>query len=161
MCNKPTWDAGSTIEKLVNNLAPACDLQAFWVFSQHPTWGYYTIEMAVYCFKTVKATSPPQSACYSTSRFMCSGHVVVINDWHNTNTLPWPWLIPLLITTLWWHHCINHSSRNNCYYHKCNINFTFSCFFSRFSLFGELFDEAIRNGLTALQVCKRFTWCFE
>ena len=23
----------------------------------------------------------------------------------------------------------------------------------RFSLFGELFDEAIRNGLTALQVC--------
>lgn len=82
--NKPTWDAGRTVQKLVNtNSAPASDLQAFQVFSQHPAWVFYTgkpIQIGVCCLKIVKATSPPPSDCLSTSWLMCSGHVVVIND---------------------------------------------------------------------------------
>ena len=36
--DKPTWDVGRTLEKLVNHSHSACDLQAFLVFSQHPKW---------------------------------------------------------------------------------------------------------------------------
>ena len=32
------WDVTRTLEKLVNHLPSAHDLQAFLVFSQHPAW---------------------------------------------------------------------------------------------------------------------------
>ena len=42
-----------------------------------------------------------------------------------------------------------HPTKCSC--HQICIQAVFLC---RFSLFGDLFDEAIRNGLTALQVCR-------
>ena len=51
-CNKPTWDVGRTVPKLVNHSPPARDSQAFLLFSQHPTWAYYAGKAtlnAVYC----------------------------------------------------------------------------------------------------------------
>ena len=65
--NKPTWDVGRTWEKLLNH-APGrySDLQAFWVFSQHPKWVYYTckpIENAVCCFHNIVSSS--NNYCYN------------------------------------------------------------------------------------------------